>query len=72
MTRPENVVRVTWEPDQLVIFDNRITQHYAPDNYDGLPRRLHRVTVAGEVPVGIDGEPSRSLVGDASHYAPVA
>lgn len=72
VTRPENVVRVTWEPDQLVIFDNRITQHYAPDNYDGLPRRLHRVTVAGEVPVGIDGEPSRSLVGDVSHYAPVS
>ena len=70
VTRPENVVRVAWEPDQLVIFDNQITQHYAPDNYDGLPRRLERVTVAGEVPVGIDGERSRSITGDASHYAP--
>ncbi|HCB60067.1 MAG TPA: taurine dioxygenase, partial [Arthrobacter bacterium] len=37
VTRPENVVRVNWEPDQLVLFDNRITQHYAPDNYDGQP-----------------------------------
>lgn len=71
VTRPENVVRVVWEPDQLVVFDNQITQHYAPDNYDGLPRRLSRVTVAGEVPVGIDGERSRSVRGDASHYAPV-
>ena len=29
VTRPENVVRVNWEPNQLVLFDNRITQHYA-------------------------------------------
>ncbi len=37
VTRPENVVRVSWEPNQLVLFDNRITQHYAVDNYDDLP-----------------------------------
>ncbi|MGW3472869.1 TauD/TfdA dioxygenase family protein [Saccharopolyspora sp. NPDC000995] len=72
VTRPENVVRVMWEPNQLVLFDNRITQHYAVDNYDDLPRRLHRVTVAGDVPVGVDGEPSASLEGDASHYTTVA
>lgn len=47
VTRPENVVRVNWEPNQLVLFDNRITQHYAPDNYDGQPRKLNRVTIAG-------------------------
>ncbi|KFU79249.1 taurine dioxygenase [Amycolatopsis lurida] len=72
VTRPENVVRVSWEPNQLVLFDNRITQHYAVDNYDDLPRRLNRVTVAGDVPVGIDGVPSESLEGDASHYSPIA
>ncbi|HET6291060.1 MAG TPA: TauD/TfdA family dioxygenase [Amycolatopsis sp.] len=72
VTRPENVVRVSWEPNQLVLFDNRITQHYAVDNYDDLPRRLNRVTVAGDVPVGVDGVPSESLEGDASHYSPVA
>ncbi|MFJ7214740.1 TauD/TfdA dioxygenase family protein [Amycolatopsis sp. NPDC098790] len=72
VTRPENVVRVAWEPNQLVLFDNRITQHYAIDNYDGLPRRLNRVTVAGDVPVGVDGRASESLEGDASHYTSVA
>jgi alpha-ketoglutarate-dependent taurine dioxygenase len=72
VTRPENIVRVAWEPNQLVLFDNRITQHYAIDNYDGLPRRLNRVTVAGDVPAGIDGAPSESLEGDASHYTSVA
>ncbi|HEY3480276.1 MAG TPA: TauD/TfdA family dioxygenase, partial [Streptomyces sp.] len=72
VTRPENVVRVPWEPNQLVLFDNRITQHYAIDNYDGLPRRLNRVTVAGDIPVGVDGRASESLEGDASHYTSVA
>jgi taurine dioxygenase len=70
VTRPENVLRVSWQPGQLVLFDNRITQHYAPDNYDKLPRRLNRVTVAGDVPAGIDGGRSYSLAGDASHYTP--
>jgi alpha-ketoglutarate-dependent taurine dioxygenase len=72
VTRPENIVRVRWEPNQLVLFDNRITQHYAVDNYDDLPRRLHRVTVAGDIPVGVDGKQSTSQQGDASHYTSVA
>ena len=72
VTRPENILRVSWEPGQLVLFDNRITQHYAVDNYDDLPRRLNRVTVAGDIPAGIDGRPSYSVAGDASHYTPVA
>ena len=72
VTRPENVLRHRWSPNQLVLFDNRITQHYAIDNYDGLPRRLNRVTVAGDVPVGIEGKESYSIQGDASHYTSVA
>ncbi|MFI1483745.1 TauD/TfdA dioxygenase family protein [Streptomyces sp. NPDC020747] len=72
VTRPENVLHHRWSPNQLVLFDNRITQHYAIDNYDGLPRRLNRVTVAGDVPVGIEGKESYSIAGDASHYTSVA
>ena len=72
VTRPENVVRVNWEPNQLVLFDNRITQHYAPDNYDGQPRKLNRVTIAGDVPVGVDGTPSQALKGDSSTYSEIA
>jgi alpha-ketoglutarate-dependent sulfate ester dioxygenase len=71
--RPENIVRWTWEPGDLVLFDNRITQHYAPDDYGDQPRLLHRVTVAGDVPVGVNGERSRTLEGDdAAHYTPAA
>ncbi|NSC24486.1 TauD/TfdA family dioxygenase [Streptomyces albus subsp. chlorinus] len=73
VTRPENTVRWTWAPGDLILFDNRITQHYAPDDYGDLPRRLHRVTVAGDVPVGVDGERSRLVEGDdAGHYTPAA
>ena len=72
VTRPENILRWRWSPNELVLFDNRITQHYAIDNYDDQPRRLHRVTAAGDVPVGIDGQRSYSIEGDASHYTSVA
>jgi taurine dioxygenase len=73
VTRPENIVRVAWQPGDLVVFDNRATQHYAPDDYGDLPRLLHRVTVAGDAPVGVDGEHSRVLEGDdAAHYTPAA
>ncbi|MFG2004045.1 TauD/TfdA dioxygenase family protein [Spirillospora sp. NPDC048911] len=69
VTRPENILRVQWNPGDLVLFDNRITQHYAPDDYGDQPRRLHRVTVAGDVPVGVTGETSYIIEGDeAAHY----
>ena len=69
VTKPEHVLRHSWKPGELLVFDNRITQHYAVDNYDDLPRRLSRVTVAGDVPVSVDGRRSRSLLGDSSHYS---
>ncbi|MEU8592027.1 TauD/TfdA family dioxygenase [Streptomyces sp. NPDC048664] len=73
VTRPENIVRVAWAPGDLVLFDNRVTQHYAPDDYGDLPRLLHRVTVAGDVPAGVDGTLSHVIEGDsASHYTPTA
>jgi alpha-ketoglutarate-dependent taurine dioxygenase len=73
VTRPENILRVVWNPGDLVVFDNRITQHYAPDDYGDQPRRLHRVTVAGNAPVGVDGKESYVIEGDeARHYTPAA
>ena len=72
VTRPENILRWRWAQNELVLFDNRITQHYAIDNYDDLPRRLHRVTVAGDIPTAVDGTRSYSIAGDASHYTTVA
>jgi alpha-ketoglutarate-dependent taurine dioxygenase len=70
--RLENTVRWQWRPGDLAIWDNRATQHYAVADYDDLPRRLHRVTVAGSIPVGIRGDTSVPRKGDASDYSDVA
>ena len=73
VTRPENILRVVWNPGDLVVFDNRITQHYAPDDYGDQPRRLHRVTVSGNAATGVDGKESYVIEGDeAGHYTPAA
>ncbi|HEY2128410.1 MAG TPA: TauD/TfdA family dioxygenase [Streptosporangiaceae bacterium] len=72
ITRLENTVRWTWRTGDIAIWDNRATQHYAVADYDDLPRLLHRVTIAGDIPVGINGDTSVVRKGDASHYAPLA
>jgi alpha-ketoglutarate-dependent taurine dioxygenase len=66
--RVENTVRWRWQVGDLAIWDNRATQHIAVFDYGTARRRGERVTVAGPVPVGIDGRPSVSLQGDASAY----
>jgi taurine dioxygenase len=48
--RPEYVYRHRWEPGDLLIWDNRCTQHRVVADTFGCERELHRVTVAGEVP----------------------
>jgi alpha-ketoglutarate-dependent taurine dioxygenase len=68
VTRPEQTVRWRWRAGDLAIWDNRATQHYAIHDYEGAHRRGERVTVAGPVPVGVDGRPSASLKGDAAAY----
>jgi len=71
ITRLENTVRWSWRLGDIAMWDNRATQHYAVDDYDSLPRRMHRITIAGDVPVSIDGDASRPRQGDASHYSPI-
>ena len=72
ITKLENTVRWDWQPGDVAIWDNRTTQHYAIADYDEQYRRLTRVTLAGDVPVNPAGEHSRVVVGDASHYSPIA
>jgi taurine dioxygenase len=69
VTRLENTVRWTWRAGDIAIWDNRATQHYAVADYDDLPRRLHRITIAGDLPIGISGDLSVALKGDASSYS---
>jgi alpha-ketoglutarate-dependent sulfate ester dioxygenase len=58
VVRLENTVRWRWSEGDVVIWDNRATQHYAIDDYGAQPRVVRRVTIAGDVPVSIDGRRS--------------
>jgi len=64
-TRPEYTVRFRWEPGSVAFWDNRATIHLAPSDTAHVdhPRVMHRVMLAGDVPVGADGKPSVSITG---------
>lgn len=68
VTKLENTVRWTWSQGDVAIWDNRATQHYAVADFDTQVREVRRITVQGDVPVGIDGRASRVIEGDASVY----
>ena len=59
--RPENTVRWQWQVGDVAIWDNRATQHYGVDDSDDHVRKLRRVTIDGDVPIGVDGRSSALL-----------
>jgi taurine dioxygenase len=63
ITMPENTIRWNWAHGDVVIWDNRATQHRAIDDYDDQPRLMHRITLMGDVPVDVRGERSRVVSG---------
>ena len=50
-TRPDLTCRFRWTKGAVAIWDNRMTMHYALNDYDGQRRLLWRTTFAGESPV---------------------
>ncbi|MGI9335854.1 MAG: TauD/TfdA dioxygenase family protein [Gammaproteobacteria bacterium] len=62
---PEFTVRFKWEPGSVAFWDNRATAHLAPrDIFDvDFERQFYRVTLMGDVPVGVDGKASKLLEG---------
>lgn len=69
VTRLEHTTRWQWQLGDVAIWDNRATQHYAVDDYDDQPRKLTRITLAGDIPVDVHGRRSTVVAGDAEHYS---
>ena len=65
VSNPAYTVRFRWAKGSLAFWDNRATAHLAPSDLDHLDvtRVLYRTTLEGDIPVGVDGAPSRSISG---------
>lgn len=50
IAKPEYTVRWHWEVNDLVLWDNRSTQHYATNDYGKAHRIMQRTTVLGDKP----------------------
>lgn len=50
---PDWSVRWRWRAGDVALWDNRATSHYAAADYGDQRRIMHRVTLAGERPVGV-------------------
>ncbi len=48
--RPEYQTRHQWREGDLVMWDNRVVQHFAVHDHADQPRRIHRLQVQGAVP----------------------
>lgn len=66
ITQPENTVRWKWQVGDVAIWDNRATQHLAVNDYEDQHRVVRRVTLAGDIPVGIDGFRSHTIAPNLS------
>ena len=49
--KPEFVVRWRWRLGDVAFWDNRLTQHYATDDYRPARRVMNRATIIGDRPV---------------------
>jgi len=52
-TAPEHLVRWKWEVGDVAFWDNRCTMHYALLDFGTSRRRMLRVALDGETPVGV-------------------
>ena len=65
MSDHEFTTRFHWEPGSLAFWDNRATAHVVPtDIPPGAHRSVQRITLAGDLPIGPDGERSHALQGE--------
>ena len=64
-TIPEYQCRFKWEENSIAFWDNRSTAHLAPlDIFDAdFDRQLYRITLVGDIPVGVNGRKSNVIEG---------
>ncbi|MBT6656932.1 MAG: TauD/TfdA family dioxygenase [Proteobacteria bacterium] len=62
----EFMVRFRWSAGSVAFWDNRATQHQAiGDIFEtDFDRELYRITLNGEIPVGVDGRESTAVSGE--------
>jgi taurine dioxygenase len=65
MTRAENVARWAWRQGDVAMWDNRATLHYGVMDFGEQHRIVRRVTIAGDVPVSVDGQSSTMVTKQA-------
>ncbi|MCL6444618.1 MAG: TauD/TfdA family dioxygenase [Alicyclobacillus sp.] len=58
ITSLENTVRWHWKVGDVAVWNNRATQYIAVNDYGTERRVMRRVTLAGDVPVSVDGKHS--------------
>ena len=65
LVRPEYTVRFKWRAGDVAMWDNRATAHLAPTDIfeSDHDRQLYRITLVGDIPVGVDGRASVTLKG---------
>ena len=73
---PEFQLRVKWQPDTVVMWDNRSVHHYAPHDYYPQRRTMNRITISGEPVEGVVGpytvEEGVEPLPDGHHVSPAA
>ena len=48
---PALTARMVWQPNTVLVWDNRVTTHYAIGDYGGQRREMYRLAVTGEAPI---------------------
>jgi taurine dioxygenase len=60
LVRPTNLLQWTWSPGDVLLVDARVTQRH-DGRGTGAPDGVHRHDVAGDAPLGIDGQHSHRV-----------